>query len=247
MRETGTFGSGLQLSSRFATRTLRMAAILLGVGLLLGAGPLHAQTVEEDEGDDGKTFEQKLMDNLMSGLGGRKIDDGTINYRERSPLVVPSKIALPPPQTGKTKLAPNWPKDPDLADRDAARKASQQKAMSPEEARMPLMPSELNKKPPRGGSRSTESSTPGGNNSNTPLTMLPSELGYSGGLFSNVFGSNTKTETEKFVSEPERTDLTQPPTGYQTPSPNFAYGVGKLKAPKERCDASTGQCEKTWD
>jgi hypothetical protein len=247
MRETGTFGSGLQLSSRFTARVSRLAAILLGVGLMLSAGPLHAQTADEDEGDDGKTFEQKLMDNLMSGLGGRKIDDGTINYRERSPLVVPSKIALPPPETGKKKLAPNWPKDPDIAERAAAREAAKQKPISPEEARLPLMPSELNKKLPRSASRSTETSTPGGNNANSPLMMLPSELGYTGGLFSNAFGGSAKGESDKFTSEPERTDLTQPPTGYQTPSPNYAYGVGALKAPKESCDAASGKCEKTWD
>jgi hypothetical protein len=248
MRETGGIsGSGLQLSSRLATRALRLAAILLGVGLVLGAGPLHAQTADEDEGDNGKTFEQKLMDNLMSGLGGRKIDDGTIDYRERSPLVVPSKIELPPPETGKKKFAPNWPKDPDLAERQAAREAAKGRALTPEESRMPLMPSEMNKKLPRGGSRSTETTTPGGNNSNSPLMMLPSELGYSGGLFSNPFGGNTKAEAEKFTGEPERTDLTQPPSGYQTPSPNFAYGTGPLKAPKEKCDRASGQCEKTWD
>lgn len=247
MHETG-FGSGLQLSSRLVTRALRLAAIVLGVGLMLGAGSLHAQTADEDEGDDGKTFERKLIDNLMSGLGGRKIDDGTIDYRERSPLVVPSKIALPPPQTGKSKLAPNWPKDPDEAERKAAREASKQKEKTPEEQRMPLMPSEMAMKKPRGGSKS-EPVTPGGNNSNSPIMMLPSELGYSGGLFQNPFSSLTgaKPEAEKFVSEPERSELTQPPSGYQTPSPNFAYGTGQTKAPKEVCDAGTGRCEKRWD
>lgn len=245
MRETG-FGSGLQLSSRIATRALRLAAIVLGVGLVLGTGPLHAQNADEE--DDGKTFEQKLMDNLMSGLGGRKIDDGTIDYRERSPLVVPSKIALPPPQTGKAKLAPNWPKDPDEAERKAAREAAKQKPVSAEEGRRPLMPSELATRTPRGRT-SGDTATPGGNNSNAPIMMLPSELGYSGGLFSNPFSSITgaKPEAEKFTSEPERTDLTQPPSGYQTPSPNFAYGTGQLKAPKEVCDAGSGRCEKRWD
>ncbi len=238
---TGGIGSGLQLSSRRVTRALRLAAVLLGVGLVLGTGPVHAQDEEED---DGKTFEQKLMDNLMSGLGGRKLEDGSIDYRERSPLVVPSKVDLPPPQTGKRKLAPNWPKDPDEAERKAAREASKQKAMSPEEARMPLMPSELNKRAPR--SRTAETNTPGGNNSNAPLMMMPSDLGYSGGIFSNPFSSK-KTETEKFTSEPERTELTQPPSGYQTPSPNYAYGVGQLKAPKETCDSASGRCEKRWE
>ncbi|MGL4262955.1 MAG: hypothetical protein ACRCV5_01810 [Afipia sp.] len=239
---TGGIGSGLHLSSRRATRVLRFAAILLGVGLVLGTGPVRAQ---DEDSDENKTFEQKLMDNLMSGLGGKKLEDGTIDYRERSPLVVPSKIDLPPPQTGKAKLAPNWPKDPDVAERAAARERNKQKAMSPEEARMPLMPSELNKRAPR--SKTAESNAPGNNNSNSPLMMLPSELGYSGGLFSNPFGSNTKTETEKFTSEPERTELTQPPSGYQTPSSNYAYGVGQLKPPREKCDAASGRCEKTWD
>ncbi len=242
---TGGIGSGLHLSSRRATRALRFAAILLGVGLVLGAGPVRAQ--DADEEDDGKTFEQKLMDNLMSGLGGRKLEDGSIEYRERSPLVVPSKVdALPPPQSGKRKPAPNWPKDPDEAERKAAREAAKQKAISPEEARLPLMPSELNKRAPR-SSKSADNNAPGGNNANAPLMMMPSDLGYSGGLFSNVFGSSSKTETEKFTTEPERSELTQPPTGYQTPSPNFAYGVGQLKAPKETCDAATGKCEKRWD
>ena len=117
---TGGIGSGLYLTSRPATRALRVAAILLGVGLVLGAGPVRAQDADED---DGKTFEEKLMDNLMSGLGGKKLEDGSIDYRERSPLVVPSKIDLPPPQTGRPKLAPNWPKDPDVAERVPAAEA----------------------------------------------------------------------------------------------------------------------------
>lgn len=241
MRETG-IGSGLLLSSRRATRALRLAALVLGAGLMLSASPLHAQ--EEDE-EDGKTFEQRLMDNLMSGLGGKRIEDGSIDYRERSPLVVPSKIDLPPPQTGKAKLAPNWPKDPDLAERQAARELAKQKQKSPEEQRMPLMPSELAMKKPR-GKGSSDTITPGGNNSNAPIMMLPSELGYSGGLFSNPFAGG-KPEAEKFVTEPERSELTQPPSGYQTPSPNFAYGTGQIRAPKEVCDSGNGRCEKRWD
>ena len=36
-----------------------------------------------------------------------------IEYRERSPLVVPPKLDLPPPASADAKDAPNWPKDPD--------------------------------------------------------------------------------------------------------------------------------------
>jgi hypothetical protein len=55
-------------------------------------------------------------------------------------------------------------------------------------------------------------------------TLLPGELGFGGGMFSNLFGY--KAEQKPFTGEPARTNLVQPPAGYQTPSPNFPYGVG---------------------
>ena len=44
-----------------------------------------------------------------------------------------------------------------------------------------------------------------------------------------MFGGS-KTESAPFKGEPTRDTLTMPPAGYQTPSPNFAYGTG---GPKE--------------
>ena len=73
--------------------------------------------------------------------------------------------------------------------------------------------------------------------------LSPSQLGYTGGLFSNVFGAG-KPETETFAGEPERGELTEPPKGYQTPSSNFAYGVGPAKGMELVCDSASGQCEK---
>ncbi len=62
--------------------------------------------------------------------------------------------------------------------------------------------------------------------------MSPSELGYTGGLFSNMFGGgNDKEEAARFTGEPARTSLTEPPPGYQTPSPNQPYGVGANSGP----------------
>ncbi|MEH2510667.1 hypothetical protein V1291_002021 [Nitrobacteraceae bacterium AZCC 1564] len=249
MRETDGNGSGATSSKPHLLlwpkmwAAVRLAAVLLGVGLVLGAGPVRAQDEEDD-----RTFEQKFMDNIMSGLGAKRMEDSGIEYRERSPLVVPSKIDLPPPETGKPKLAPNWPKDPDEAERKAAREARKQKPVSPEEARMPLMPSELATRAPKGSSKTVDDSSPGSNSSGRPRMLMPSELGYVGGLFTNPFSSKKK-EAAKFEKEPDRDELTQPPIGYQTPSPNFAYGLGdgKQKPPKMVCDSGSGKCENIWD
>jgi hypothetical protein len=58
--------------------------------------------------------------------------------------------------------------------------------------------------------------------------LSPSELGTKGNIFSNMFGSN-EPEAAKFTGEPPRTALTEPPPGYQTPSPDQPYGAGKQK------------------
>jgi hypothetical protein len=61
--------------------------------------------------------------------------------------------------------------------------------------------------------------------------VLPSQLGYFGGLFSwSSFGFGLvqpKEEVGTFTREPPRAALTAPPVGYQTPSPAAPYGVTK--------------------
>ena len=53
----------------------------------------------------------------------------------------------------------------------------------------------------------------------------PGELGYKGGLFGGLFKDNTKPEVATFAGEPTRSELTQPPAGYRTPSPSHPYGL----------------------
>ena len=63
--------------------------------------------------DDDDTFEQKIIKNILGGMG---VDVGRpgIDYRERSPLVIPPTRDLPPPQAGDPALRnPAWPRDPD--------------------------------------------------------------------------------------------------------------------------------------
>lgn len=204
-------------------RTLRFSAVALGVGLLMASGAARAQ-----DDDDDKTFEEKIIDGLMKGVGATNMDNSSIDYRERSPLVVPPKLDLPPPVSASTEVnAPNWPKDPDEEARKARKEARKKsKALTPWEAARPLTPSELNaaKTTASSGSGNLDPLQPGVT-SNPALS--PSQLGFDG-RFSSLFGGS-KEEKAEFKGEPPREALTQPPAGYQTPSPNYAYGTGPLE------------------
>src|SRR5215213_7176619 len=88
--------------------SLRRALMVCACGALLAfpAAPASAQ-------DDDDTFEQKIIKNILGGMG---VDVGRpgIDYRERSPLVIPPTRDLPPPQAAGTAVRnPAWPREPD--------------------------------------------------------------------------------------------------------------------------------------
>jgi hypothetical protein len=203
-------------------RALRLAAIVFGIGLMMSANAARAQ----DDDEDDSTFEEKIIKQIMTGIGGTNMENGGIEYRERSPLVIPPRSDLPPPATAAEVPAPNWPKDPDIQKRKAAIAARKKDNKDPREASRVLTPSELALGKTAPAKRSAETNQPGDPGANAILS--PSQLGYEGGL-SGLFGGS-KTESAPFKGEPTRETLTMPPAGYQTPSPNFAYGTG---GPKE--------------
>jgi hypothetical protein len=218
MRTTVASHSIRLKSTRALTRALLLATVALGIGLVMAAGAARA-----GDDDDDKTFEEKIIENIMAGIGGTNMDNRGIDYRERSPLVVPPKLDLPPPAaaSNEAKVA-NWPKDPDEARRKAAIAARKKENKDPAYAARILTPSELNVGRTAAPVRTNNDPIQPGVSTNPILS--PSSLGYNGGLL-GLFGGN-KTETAPFKGEPTRDSLTQPPTGYQTPSPNFAYGTG---------------------
>ncbi|MBU6456661.1 MAG: hypothetical protein KGK01_10240 [Bradyrhizobium sp.] len=225
MRKTKTRGWLLRNSSDVPVRALRIAAVALGIGVVMTVGVARAQ----DDDNDDRTFEEKIIGDIMSGIGATNMENRGIDYRERSPLVVPPNLDLPPPASTSAEVnVPNWPKDPDEARRKKAIAARKKANKDPIEAARVLKPSELNvaRTAPgtSGGTAVSDSAVPGAGNAN-PLS--PSQLGYNGGLL-GMFHGNT-AESAPFTGEPDRESLTQPPVGYQTPSPNFAYGTG----PKE--------------
>ena len=233
MRETEASFRILQKTS--LTRAMRLAAIALGVGLVMATGPVRAG---DDEEEDDRTFEEKIIGNIMSGLGATNMENKGIDYRERSPLVVPPKIDLPPPAgTSAEVKAPNWPKDPDEQRRKAAAAARKKENKDPIAAARILTPAELAVGKTAAPQRTGDPVTPGTNNNNPILS--PSQLGYNGG-FSGLFGGN-KSETAQFKSEPTRETLTMPPPGYQTPSPNFAYGTGPKESLNKEYNPAQGK------
>jgi hypothetical protein len=216
---------------------LRLSAVALGIGLLMASGAARAG----DDDEDDKTFEEKIIEGIMKGIGGTNMETGSIDYRERSPLVVPPKLDLPPPAAASAEVnAPNWPKDPDEARRKAAIAARKKANKDPREAARVLTPSELNAhRTAPGSSAGSGDSTRPGNGSTGSAPLLPSQLGYTGG-FLGMFKGNS-SETAEFKGEPTRESLTQPPSGYQTPSPNFAYGTGPRESLNKEYNPAAGK------
>ena len=237
MRKAEARGSIERHASRRLARALKLSAAF-GVGLLLVSGAVRAQENEDDD----KTFEEKIIEGFMKGIGGTNMDNTGIDYRERSPLVVPPKLDLPPPAAtaAEVKPPPNWPKDPDEARRKAQIAARKKAKPNEIEAARPLSPSELNvaKTAPSGGrTRNPDWDVPGGEPGQQILS--PSQLGFDG-RFSSIFGGN-KAEVKEFKAEPPRESLTQPPPGYQTPSAGFAYGTGPKESLNKEYDPAAGK------
>jgi hypothetical protein len=239
MRSSETSGSMGRDPRRGLWLALKLSAVALGIGLVMSAGPVRAG--DDGDDDDDMTFEEKLIDNLMSGIGAKGMEKKGIEYRERSPLVVPPKLDLPPPASADAKDAPNWPKDPDEKRRKEAiaqRKKAGNKATEYLQNARPLSPAELDAHKTAGPDRTTNDPAQPGSNISHP-TMSPAELGYTGGLF-KMF-SNNKDEAKQFTAEPPRQSLTEPPPGYQTPSSSYAYGTGEDKSRRTYFDVRSGK------
>lgn len=224
MRNTERNGWEVLRAAALLPRSVRLAAVAAGIAVVASAGMARAQD------DDNSTFEENIIKKLMDGLGATNMDNSSIEYRERSPLVIPPRIELPPPGSGSGTAEardPNWPKDPDVQRRREAAASSKGSKLLPWEGGQSIAPSKL---APNGSAATTQraETDPAGKPDFEDPSLSPSQLGFAGKL-SNLFGGN-KTETAPFKGEPEREKLTQPPAGYQTPSPNYAYGTGPKEA-----------------
>jgi hypothetical protein len=177
-------------SFRTTLRGLSLAACLVGISVA-------ASAARADDDDDRNPFTA-----ITRGLGFEKIGEMTglkkkeeakpdIEYRERSPLVIPRSRDLPPPGTQATADPANWPKQ----------------APPP---------------PTRKGVRTVAGTQqPGASD----LPEVRSPMFDSSDWTWDAMMGKKKAESKPFVAEPARSTLTQPPEGYQTPSPEFPYGT----------------------
>jgi hypothetical protein len=252
MRDIEPGGWMVRHSSRATVRALRLAVVPLSIGLVMAAGPARA-----GDGDSDRTISERIMDGFYGAIRGTNMDNRGIDYRERSPLVVPPKLDLPPPAASveDVKVA-NWPKDPDERQRKAIIAAKKKNAPPPARVQAPSEVSAgaasgavasagparpINIAPPPedppipGTTRSAYANDRNGTARTDPVYDQPGDLLKGGASalvpssisdafdFGNLFGTKKTGTTVEPGTEPSREALTQPPPGYQTPSPNYPY------------------------
>jgi hypothetical protein len=206
-----------------AIRTANLAT-LVALGALALASPALAQGARDDEPSE--------VQKLFGAMGILDLPKDPIDYQERSPLVVPPQINLPPPQgvDDVRKLNPEWPQDQDWK---RMREGAAQTKITPEERRGNFYPGGNTKvedmsrvnpgKPAKKKDDGSGGYTTAGEEAKAGAERYsPSQLGFLG------FGK--KTDSGSFTGEPERTLLTEPPPGYRVPSPNAPYGVVEEKS-----------------
>jgi hypothetical protein len=208
-----------------ASRIFLLRAVL---GAMLGVVVLVGGTANSARAEDDDAWDSRMIRSILQTLGLRPSDESGIDYRERSPLVVPPNRNLVPPATAKTNEGnPAWPNDPDIKRRKEAKssKNNQRRNIDWDAETRPQPQSVL-----RGTGTGTSVGQGQGPIANADLAgpMRPSELGNKGNIFSTLFGG-PKEEYKTFTGETPRTSLIEPPTGYRTPSPNQPYGVGREK------------------
>lgn len=229
MRETEAGGRIVRNSS--STRThVRRLNVASGIALAMVAFAVTAGTARAAD-DEEKSGTGKILDEIKATIVGTSIDDGKIEYRERSPLVVPPRLDLPPPAAASaTAQAPNWPKDPSEGRRKPSKKKSK-----PGIVDLVLNPFKPSNEVETIAEEPASPATPRPEGDLARVDPVYDKAGdlLSGGIGAlNLFGSKPQSAT--FTGEPTRESLTQPPAGYQTPSPSFPYGIGKdgLEVPK---------------
>lgn len=206
-------------------------AVGCALACLLGAASAGPASAADDN----------FMTSIMRGFGLRNGNEAGIDYRERSPLVVPPKRDLPAPERAAADSNPAWPVDPEIKAKKEADALDRNTSDTFDEEARPLRPDQMTPgrkfgKSIRAQRASGSGPAPGAGDNESGRVLRPSELGSTTGLFGMFKSSSSEEEIGKFTSEPPRASLTDPPSGYQTPSAAAPYGLGKDRTPPKATD-----------
>ncbi|MBN9060933.1 MAG: hypothetical protein BGP06_16825 [Rhizobiales bacterium 65-9] len=177
----------------------------LVIGAALAAGAMFSAPAPASADD--------IFTEVFSAIGITSKPKEPIDYRERAPLVVPPKSALPTPQAPAETRAANWPNDPDVV---ARRKAA-------EDARLPALQIWQREEPRlspgalRNGPR-TATNNPAPprwrhEDDTTDLIITPTMQMKDADNRRATSLSNLRPG-----EEPQRDSLTDPPAGYRKPT-----------------------------
>lgn len=173
----------------------------LAMGLSAAAFPAFAQ---QNDGFGGE---------VMHWLRIQPKEEPDINYRERSPLVLPPKLDLPKPQAPSAASARNqaWPNDPDVARRQ--REIAEGRRPAPtgvlSEGGQRLSNDEIRRGRVRGAGLNQGPAPTRGDDARDLLLVSPDAL-----------RGTARPEPDQLTAgvEPDRRALTDPPKGYLRPT-----------------------------
>jgi len=162
-------------------------------------------------------FDENPTLKTLSGVGLVGSKKESIDYRPRSPLVLPQKFELRDPETATAEVSnPAWPKDADASrrrmaqDMEARALEEDRRGRGSTEGKSVLLSAEEMK---QGRRDDLPGSAPGISRSDRDgTTLLPSEYQQK--------KSPERVEEERLAAltpEPPRKYLTEPPTGYRAP------------------------------
>lgn len=216
-------GEDISLTTTSDFRRVSRSSLAL-VAVLALAGCSSSTSGFTDEGsDDNVGIEQNLIKGLMTSMGAIDPREKPIEYKPRSPLVVPPQRNLPTPQNQDALLnAHNFPRNQEDVDREFARNAAKNagdpgRAMTLGEQARFRLPS---------GTQAKITRPVDEREASRPLT--PAEMAGQGeatrAAMAEVEGSSAPLNQRK------RRLLTDPPEAYRTPSDKAPVEMAEEKS-----------------
>ena len=164
-----------------------------------------------------------FLRDALTNMGLVEAERPPITYRERAPLVMPPKLdakTLPTPRS--PEASPQWPKDPEVVQRERAAVEARKPIVRGAQGRMDDNNMTLSIDEMRAGRRAGAEIPDG------PV-IRPGDTRESNWLnpFEMLRGATAPEKSEPTIAEPQRDLLTQPPTGYRKAPKKIAKSNGE--------------------